>query len=544
VGERMWAEATTMGDLLRRAALDHADRELVAFDDERDTFAQFQARVDRISQALVASGVRPREHVGLLMQNSIDYLATVYAVTTIGAVAVPISTRYRTEELQHVLRDSDIVMLVTSDRGREHVDLPALVARTLPELAGADARALQLVACPRLRSIVLDGDPRPGFLPSGELLAGAVSVDAAEVARIASGVRLRDTALLLYTSGTTANPKGCVLTHEAVVRNSLAFARVKFDLSPDDRMWNPLPLFHMATLLPFAACVSAGTAFLGTQHFDATVALEVLERDRVTIAYPAFETIWKQVLSHPRFGTADLTALRVVMNTGTSTALREMQDRVPWASQVTAYGSTEGAGSCSYNHPSDPLEDRMSTSGTPFPGVRVKAVDPLTLQDRAPGEVGELVFAGYSLFEGYYGDPVKTAEVMTADGWFRSGDLGSVDDRGQVTFRGRIKDMLKIGGENVAALEIENFLVSHPDVLIVAVVGVPDDHYGEVAAAFVELRPGAQADAEELVAYCRGRIASFKVPRQVHFVSTWPMSGTKIKKHVLREGLVAAALTE
>jgi fatty-acyl-CoA synthase len=188
-----------------------------------------------------------------------------------------------------------------------------------------------------------------------------------------------------------------------------------------------------------------------------------------------------------------------------------------------------------FNHPDDPPEKRFTTQGVPFPGIEVRIVDPDTGAELPPGERGEIHYRGYSNFEGYYKDPERTAEVIDADGWFHSGDLGTLDEDGRVAFQGRLKDMLKVGGENVAAAEIEGFLARHEAVEIVQVVGAPDDRYVEVPAAFVQLKPGARADERELIDFCVGSISTFKVPRYVRFVDEWPMSGTKIQKFKLRE---------
>ncbi len=540
--EQEWAEEVTFGDLLRRTALAHPDQDALVFPGERVTYREFVDRVDGFARTLRALDVGPGDHVGALMPNSIDFMAIFYAAATLGAVMVPVNARFKTEELGYVIDNADIKVLFTSDEISEYVDFPSILEQTFPGLSEADPWALKLPRVPALRTIVLKGAPRVGFAPLTEALRRGDSVDQTEIEAFRRRVRPSDIALLMYTSGTTANPKGCLLTHASVVRNGINFATTKFHMRTGERMWNPLPFFHMGALLPFTACVSSASAMISTHHFKAAEALDALESERVTIAYPAFETIWRQVLELRDFDARDLSALRTILIVAVPESLREMQLRVPWAAQIASFGSTEVSGVACYNEPSDALEDRVTTCGTPFPGVEVRAVDPVTLQDVPAGERGELWVRGYSVFQGYYKDQQKTDEVLLPDGWFRTGDLGTVDSRGQVAFHGRLKDMLKIGGENVAAIEIENFLATHPAVAVVAVVGAPDPRYAEVAAAYVQLKEGAHLEPEELIAYCRGRIASFKVPRHVRIVNEWPFSGTKIKKHVLRDQ-IAAELT-
>jgi acyl-CoA synthetase (AMP-forming)/AMP-acid ligase II len=259
--------------------------------------------------------------------------------------------------------------------------------------------------------------------------------------------------------------------------------------------------------------------------------------ERCTFSFSTFPTITQAVNNHPDLGDADLGALRLINDTGAPDALRATQARFPQASVVTLFGMTEACGGISWSAPDDPLEKRMTTGGLPFRGTDVKIVDPETGDERTAGEVGEICFRGPGLFERYLNDPEKTTETLR-DGWCHTGDLGRVDDDGRLTFVGRLKDMLKVGGENVAAMEIEAFLQTHPAVKIAQVAAVPDAKYVEVAAAFVELKEGAITTEEELVAFCKGQIASFKVPRYVRFVETWPMSASKIQKFKLRDELV------
>jgi len=283
------------------------------------------------------------------------------------------------------------------------------------------------------------------------------------------------------------------------------------------------------------SCFYVTATFIHAGHFDPDVALRQLEEHRCTVAYPAFETLWLQVLNHPRFPEVDLSSLRLIQNIATPERLIYLQSRLPTAIEVSSYGATECSSNLTLPLPGDPYEVRMHTLGHPLPGLEVKVIDPETGADRPTGEVGELCFRGYSRFEGYYKDPELTAAVIDAGGWFHSADLAYLDDEGRLVYAGRLKDMLKVGGENVSALEVEDYISSHVAVDIVQVVGAPDARYGEVPAAFVQLKPGVQIDEQELIEFCRGRIASFKVPRYVRFVAEWPMSGTKIQKFVLRE---------
>ena len=308
-------------------------------------------------------------------------------------------------------------------------------------------------------------------------------------------------------------------------------------------MWTPLPFFHVSAIVTLAACLRSGMSLVHVgARFDPDVGVDQLERERCTIAFPAFETIWLEILNHPRFD-AERIALHTVINVGTPGSLRRMQEMLPTVPQISAFGGTEYGGFNSLGHRDDPLQARLETSGHPFPGVELRILDPETGADQPPGKDGEILMRGPMRFVHYHDDPENTALALDDDGWFHSGDLGRLDEDGRIAFVGRLKDMLKVGGENVAAAEVETFLLAHPDVEIAQVVGAPDARYTEVPAAFVQLRAGAVLGEQELIDHCLGRIATFKVPRYVRVVDEWPMSGTKIQKFKLRER-IAAELAE
>jgi fatty-acyl-CoA synthase len=346
--------------------------------------------------------------------------------------------------------------------------------------------------------------------------------------------------MLMYTSGTSARPKGCLLTYEALVRHGSNVARTRFDLTGEDSFWDPLPLFHIGGIVPMLGAFSAGARFCHAGHFEPGVALEMLEAERATVIYPAFETIWLQVLDHPAFEAADLSAIRIIQSICVPERLMQLEARMPWAAQVSSYGATECSSNLTLTRPDDPYDARMNTLGRPLEGMQVKIADVATGERVTAGTVGELCFKGYALFEGYYKDPELTAASFDDEGYFHSQDLAKLDAEGRLIYTGRLKDMLKVGGENVSAIEVEGYLVGHPAVSIAQVVAAPDAKYGDVVAAFLQLKAGAIVTEEEIVAFCRGQIASYKVPRYVRFVDEWPMSGTKIQKFVLREEIRAA----
>jgi acyl-CoA synthetase (AMP-forming)/AMP-acid ligase II len=523
---RDWVEVCTIGDLLVRAASLWPDKEWIVFPEERYGYAAFLERAERASRSLLGLGVGPGDRVGILMPNSMDFLDLQYGCALIGVSAVPINARYKVRELRHILSDGELGAIATSDLISEYVPLPELLTEALEERPAT------------LRQAIAFGGSYDGFLDRAAFEAAAVDVDPEEVHRLRRAVCLRDEAMMMYTSGTTADPKGCVLTHEALVRTGMAAAE-RWLTVHDDRFWNALPMFHMSQVFPQLAHMHAGATIVTHTRFEPDVALETMERERITYAFTTFPVITQAVINHPRFDETDLSTVRLVNETGAPETIRGVQERFGAPPVVTLFGMTESSGGITWGAPTDEEEKRITTGGFPLRGNEVRVVDPETDEDVPAGTPGEILFRGPGLFERYHNDPEKTEHSMRG-GWFHTGDRGKLDDEGRLTYMGRLKDMLKVGGENVAALEVEAYLGLHPAVKIAAVVGVPDSKYDEVPAAYVELVPGASVTEGELVAYCTGQIASFKIPRYIRFIeqADWPMSATKVQKFRLRERLL------
>jgi fatty-acyl-CoA synthase/long-chain acyl-CoA synthetase len=541
---RLRISVTTMGDLLLTAADRHPDTLALVFPDSQHSYSDLADRAIRRARSLQAVGVKPRDHVGILMHTCPSFVEVFFAVALCGAVVVPINARYRSSELAYVIDNGDIVTLVTTDAISEQVSFVERLSGALPELKSQrDPRRLQLSGMPQLRNIVLMGESAPaGFMTQREFDGLGDSVPERNVHLSRLGVRVRDVGLMLYTSGTTANPKGCLITHEAQVRNSIALGRHRYRLTHEDRFWSPLPMFHIASVLPMLAIFDVGGTYLTMSYFDAAVALEMLERHRVTATYPCFVTIMQGLIYHPNFAGTDLRRVKL-MNSNFAVqppaVAESIMRAMPNAIQVGSFGMTETAGTVCTGSPDEPESLRISRLGRPLPGLEVRIALPLSGDTAPVGMHGEVLVRGYSRFEGYHKDPEKTAEAIDRDGWFHTGDIGSFDEHGTIMFHGRYKDMLKVGGENVAAAEIEALLARHPAVKLAQVVGIPDPKYAEVPAAFVEVNPGSRVTEAELISFCKGEVASFKVPRVVRFVHEWPMSSSKIQKFRLRSELLA-----
>lgn len=535
---------TTIGDLLLTAADRYPDSEALIFENQKVSYRTLVDRCMRHARALQAIGIKPRDHVGLLLPSSVDFVEYLFAIALCGAVAVPVNARYKSHELAYVVENGDLVTLITTADVPDQVDFVARLRSALPSLATqSNPLQLHLAEAPKLRNILLLGKGnQPGFVAAKDFakLASTVPVDSVHRTRL--GTRVRDVGLMLYTSGTTANPKGCLITHEAMVRNSIALGRHRYQLRHTDRFWSPLPLFHIAAILPLIATFDVGAAYLTMGYFEAGKALEMLEKEAATATYPCFVAIMSDLIYHPNFKKTDLSRVRL-MNSNFAVQPPGIKDAMlkamPNTIQVGTFGMTETAGTVTTSMLTDSLHARVTGLGKPLPGLEVRIVDIDTGADLPAGQRGEVLVRGYSTLEGYYKDPVKTAQALDKEGWYHTGDIGSLDADGVMMFHGRTKDMLKVGGENVAAAEIEACLQRHPAVKLAQVVGIPDTRLVEVAAAFVELKPGQQATDAELIAHCRGEIAGFKVPRHVRFVQEWPLSTSKVQKFRLRDQLMA-----
>ncbi len=526
----------TIGGSLLHAAQQFVQHDALIYDGRRADYAGLAAEVTARARGLLGFGVRPGDHVGILMPNGWDHVILFYAAALIGARVVLLNARYRADDLAFVIPWADLDWLAIGSQAREHADYRTMLTDVFPALSAWDGQTdLALEEAPRLRKILNFGDDRAGRWPDATTLdARAADIDAATVMHHAASVKPDDVALMMFSSGTTARPKCCMLSHRMLADTGAAFA-VRFEMSAADRIFDPLPLFHMSTVLPMAACRTVGACFIGMGHFEPGEAISLLQDERATIAYMAFPTLVAAVVAHPDFPAYDQRHLRINHVVGPTDLLRRYLGLFPGALPVNSYGLTEATGVPCYTPLSDPPELMLETSGIPFPGMAVRIVDAVTGLPVEDGVPGEIQLKGFCLFAGYYRDEAATRAVMTDDGWLKTGDRGRIHPTGRLVYEGRIKDMLKIGGENVAAIEIESFLANHPAIRMAQVVGVPDDHLMEVACAYLELEDGATITAEEVVRFCAGKIASYKIPRYVRFVDTWPMSATKVQKYLLRQ---------
>lgn len=540
----MRVTVSPLADMLLKAWDQSPDKEALVFPTGRKSYDTVVQSVLHRARGLIGLGIMPGDHVGILLPSGVEFIETLFAVAMIGGVSVLMNARYRAPEIAYVSENADLVAIVTNSESDAFVDFVARLTEAFPELARVtDPCSLSIAAAPKLRRLVLlGGKQAPGFVDQAGFDARAVATEEGHVHSARLGVRLRDTCMILYTSGTSANPKGCLLSHEAICRETTNLARNRWAFQSDERVWSPMPLFHIAAMLALLGAVDVAGTFIGQPHFDPGESLRQIEQERATMLFLPFVTFHQAMIAHPDWEKSDLSSVRL-MNSCFSQMPQAVGDayraKMPNALQVGTFGMTEGSGVVTTGgYDMDP-ELGFQTLGYPMAGVRVKIMDLESTRELPVGERGEVWIKGYNLLDGYYRDPVKTAEALDSEGWYHSGDIGSLDAHGHLRFHGRFKDMLKVGGENVAAAEVEAVLATHEGVQLAQVVGLPDARLAEIPAAFIERSGKCDVSEDELLRFAKERIASFKVPRHIRFVDEWPMSASKIQKFKLRQQLMA-----
>ena len=533
-----WAgrwKGVTLWQALREGAAERGQREAYLFANGRLTLSDLVRRADQVSRGLLALGVKRGDRVAIWMAGYAEWAALYFGLARIGAIMVPLNTRLKPQELAYALAKSRASVMVFRDELAGGKDYAAIFEEVCPELASSRPGELACDAFPELRTVIAVADrPIPGMLRYDRLLEAGRPVTAAQVAAAERQVQPDDTAMVQFTSGTTALPKGAELFQEAMLGGAQVNADA-LELGDADRFFSPQPFYHCGgSIMVMLAPIISGCFTVVQPYFDATDALRIMDDERCNVTM-GHQPHWIEYLNHPDRARRTLRLTKALVFASPEVN-RLVRDRMGIPGLMAPYGMTEthlGGTSCRL---SDPEEVRLGSVGRPPAGMEMEIRDPATNATLPDGEAGEICFRGACLMKGYYDDPERTAEVLEPDGWFHTGDVGLIGDDGNLRIRGRIKEMIRVGGENVAAAEVEGWLLCHPAVKQVVVVGKPEPRLAEVVLAYVELKEGATAGEAELIEFCGSRLASFKIPREVRFVSDWPMSGTgKIQRFLLKE---------
>lgn len=536
-----WYEKKTIASLLADATQRWAVREAVFHEGRRFSFRDLNTQVDRVAKGLVAIGIGRGDKVVLWMPNRPEWLFAFLALSKIGAITVPANTRFRSADLQYVVQQSDARVLITVDRSGP-VDYLALTQAVVPEVATRPARSFRSEKFPALESVVVLGADLPaGVIGWEDMLGQGEKVQQSDLEASHDQVAPDDTTLMLYTSGTTGFPKGVMHSH-CIQRNVVDIAN-RMGYRSDDVILMNWPLFHVVGLYlgPLMTLVT-GTRMVLTTTFDPAESLRLIEQERITRLW-GFDTQLTALCSHPNLKTTDLRSLRtglgaVGMTSSEGAAQRAQEVLCP---TVSGWGMTEIGAGVLFGHPTDRKEDAWLSSGYPLPGLQFKVIDPATGDIVANGELGELCARGYSVMQGYYRKPEETAKAIDREGWLHTGDVATMRDDGMIRFLGRYKDLLKVGGENVDPAEVERFLSAHPAIAQVQVVGVADARLTEVVCACIVPKENCSVTVEDLDIFCRGKLASFKIPRYSITLTEFPMTASgKPQKYILRERAAAS----
>jgi fatty-acyl-CoA synthase len=512
----------TIGSAFDRTVAAHPDDEalVVPFQGIRLTYRQLAERVDQVARGLIGSGLRKGDRIGMWSPNNAEWVYLQFAAAKAGLILVNINPAYRTEELRYALEQSGCRALVAA-KAFKTSDYAAMIAEVRPSLPDLE------------HVILLDGPDWDDLLATGDRVAPD---DLADRGRSLTNL---DPINIQYTSGTTGFPKGATLSHRNLLNNGY-FLGEGFRYTAADRVCVPVPFYHCFGMVigNLANLTHATTTVLPAPAFEPLATLQTLQDEHCTSVL-GVPTMFIAMLAHPDFHTFDLSSLRTGMMAGSPCPVEVMKqcvDEMHMSEVTIGYGMTETSPVSTQTSADDPLDKRVGSVGRVLPHLQVKVVDPANGETVGLNEPGEFCTKGYSVMLGYWNEPEKTADAIDGDGWMHSGDLAVMDDDLYVSIVGRIKDMVIRGGENIYPREVEEFLYSHPDIVDVQVIGVPDPKYGEELMAWVRLRDGATMTRDDLAAYCSGRIAHFKIPRYIHVTDEFPMTVTgKVQKYRMRE---------
>ncbi len=530
----------TLSSLLREQTQKNPSQEFMVYADRdlRFTYKEFDSRVDDMARGLLAIGVKKGDHVGIWATNVPDWLTYMFAAARIGAVTVTVNTSYKLHELEYLVHQSDISTLCLSD-GMKDSNYVSMIKELIPEIDEFERGCLKAKKFPVLKNVVFMGPEKfRGMFSTPELLLLGQHVDIDEVLSIEKTLTTHEVINMQYTSGTTGFPKGVMLSHHNIINNGFTIGEC-MKYTSKERVCLPVPLFHcFGIVLGVMAVLSHGATHVMLEAFDPLVVLASVHKEKCTALY-GVPTMFIAELNHPMFSMFDMSSLRTGIMAGSLCPIdlmKQVMSKMNLTEITSVYGLTETSPGMTQSRTDDPMEIRATTVGKELPGIEVKVINPDTGKECAVGEQGEMCCRGYNVMKGYYKMPEATAEIIDKDGFLHSGDLGTKDEQGFFRITGRIKDMIIRGGENIYPREIEEFLRVMPQIKDIQVAGVSDKRLGEITGAFIILKDGETLTEQDVLEYCRGKIAKYKTPQLVMFVDAFPMTGSgKIQKFKLGE---------
>jgi len=533
--------STRIGDVVDHNARELPEHKALAYYeyDFSQTFREFRDTCNQVARGLMAMGVKRGDPIAMWANNVPEWIYTQFGSAKAGAVMVTVNTNFRAYELEYLLNQSDANTLVLVNGVREKDEYIRILNQVCPELKDCAPGALQSEKAPYLKNIVHLGEEEiAGMYNWNDLLQMGRKVSDDELAERSASLDPEDVIMMQYTSGTTGYPKGVMLTHKNLIGNATGMAEV-MALTPQDCLCIPVPLFHcFGCVIGTMCCTVSGATMAPITGFKPDTVMEAVDALQCT-ALHGVPTMFIANLEEMEKKPYDTAHLRTGVMAGSTCPIEVMKGVIEkmGAEELTiVYGQTESSPGITQTRRDDPMKIRTETVGRALPHVAVKIVDPASGESLPAGETGELCSRGYHIMKGYYKMPEKTAEAIDADGWLHTGDLASMDEQGNCTIQGRLKDMIIRGGENIYPREIEEFLYTHAQIKDAQVVGVASRKYGEEVAAFIQPKNGASLSEDNIRDFCRNNIAYYKIPRFIYFVDEFPTTASgKIQKYKLRE---------
>jgi fatty-acyl-CoA synthase len=531
---------STLGEMIEKWAYKTPDNDFMIYPDRnlRFTYGEFNNRVDALAKGLLFIGIKPGDKVGIWAKNVPDWLTIMFATAKTGAVLVTINTSYKLSEIEYLLKNADINTLCLVDGFRDS-DYVNMIFNLVPELKEQPRGELYSEKFPELKNVVFIGQQKHrGMYNTAELILLGNHVDDLDLESVKENLHCHDVINMQYTSGTTGFPKGVMLSHHNILNNGYAAGQcMKF--TADDKLLVCVPLFHcFGCVLAVCAIISHGATMVFTEDFDPVMVMASVQKEKCTALY-GVPTMFISELNHPMFDMFDLSSLRTGIMAGALCPIETMNEvmtKMHMKDIIIVYGLTESSPGMTATRSHNSAEVRATTVGFEFPNVDVKIVNHETGEPCLPGEQGEICCRGYNVMKGYYNNPEATEKAIDKDGWLHSGDLAVKTEDGFYKITGRIKDMIIRGGENIYPREIENYLYRLPQIETVEVASVPSPKYGEAVGAFIKLKSGQKLTEEEIIDFCRGNIARFKIPKYIFFVDNFPMTASgKIQKYKLSQ---------
>ena len=531
----------TIGQLFDQTVEKFPDNEalVVVHQQIRWTYQELKEKVDTAAKALLAIGLKKGDRVGVWAPNCAEWTIIQFASAKIGAILVNINPGYRLHELKYALNQSGCKVVVTADKFK-YSDYTAIWKELIPDLHTFQAGEIKSAEVPDLTTLIRIGEKEEnGMWNWPDWLKFAEKKETNDLINAAQFIDFDDPINIQYTSGTTGFPKGALLSHHNIVNNAF-FVGMQLGYTPADRVIIPVPLYHcFGMVLGNLGCLTHGaTMIYASEGFDPEAVLQTAEAEKATSLY-GVPTMFIAELEHPNFKQYNLQSLRTGLMAGASCPveiMRKVKNDMHMTGVQIAYGMTETSPVSTQTRPGTPIEKQVSTVGQVHPHLEIKIINPENGRIVPIHTPGELCTRGYSVMIGYWNDAEKTKEAIDNDGWIHSGDLATMDEEGYINIVGRIKEMIIRGGENIYPREIEEFLLTNDKIADVQVIGIPDEKYGEVVMAWVQLHEGITATADELKDFCKGKIAHFKIPQFFKFVESFPLTITgKVRKIEMQE---------